>query len=1288
MKHTSSMFMSRLIFVSMVAAALVSWSGTAAHAQGVVTSSLSGVVLDSGGGVIPGASVIVTDDATGTKFEAVTTSTGAFSLPALNPGAYTVTVSLAGFKTAVVKGVRLLPAQPRDIKVTLQVGNLEETVTVQGVSELVQTRSATIASTVNVDSINMLPLPTRNAINFIALLPGVNTTGANRDSNFLGLPDSATAITLDGVNNNENFNKSTEGLFAMVTPRQDAVEAVTVTTAVPGSDSGGHGGVTIAFVTRSGTDKFAGSLYEYWRNPVLNTNYYFNLLKGLPKNQVKINQYGFRQGGPVVIPRLYDGHGKAFFFFNYEEFRMPTSFSRTRTILTPDAQTGIFKWGSRQVNLYDLAATKGQTPTPDPMVASVLNAIRAATQKAGTVNATSDPNTMTFDFLSPGVQPEKQATARFDYNLGAKHRVTGTWTHQSIDRNPDMLNGTDARFPGAPNLRRYLSFRNIVSGALRSVFRGNLVNELRGGLKWGPSFFGKVEWNGPETFADQGGRALALTNISGTTLTSWHTTNSPSSRSAWSWNLDETLNWQRASHSLKFGGSYYEGHVWVENQTMVPAISFGVNDNDPAANAMFTTANFPGASSTQLGYARNLYALLTGRVTTISADARLDENTGQYKLLGPRTQRLIQHEYGLFAQDVWRVNPKLTLNAGLRWDLQLPIEPTNSIMSTSTLADLCGMSGVGSQYGCNLYQPGASGGVKPTFVEYQKGSYGYRTDWNNVSPNIGFAWRPSVKSGFGRTILGDPEQATFRAGYSIAYSREGMALFTGVIGGNPGSTINVIRSPDLGNLVNPGETWPVLLRDASRLATPSFASSPVYPIAATRADNIRIFDPAIEVARVRSVTVGFQRALTKDMAFEIRYNGTWGGDLWNNQNYNEVNIIENGFFNEFKLAQQNLQANLDAGRGSTFKYSGPGTGTSPLPAILAYFQGLPAAQASDASKYTSSLFKSSTYLTSLAKYNPQPGTLASSLFGDATRRANALAAGLPANFFVVNPDVGGAYIYKSNGFTIYNALQLEVRQRMSAGLQFTANYQYAKSYNSRNLGQRYGLVSQLNTNVPPHALKLLWNYALPFGRDKRFGSNMSRWLDAIAGGWEFHGAGRIQSFWVDFGNYRLVGMTLQDLQNAFKLRIGPDPTTGVTTVWMLPDDIILNTRRAFNTDPTSATGYSSVGVPQGRYLAPANGPDCIQLRAGDCAPLNNYVRGLIFKRFDMSVAKRFTLKGRTNFELRVDAINVFNNINFNEPDDLVGSAATIGQVTEGYRDTSNTFDPGGRLVQLVVRFNW
>ena len=138
------------------------------------------------------------------------------------------------------------------------------------------------------------------------------------------------------------------------------VEEVTVSSATAGADSSGQGAVQIKFVTRSGTNRFVGSAYEYLRHPDLNTNNYFNALNNLPKNELILNQYGVREGGPIVIPGVYDGRGKAFFFFNLEQLRFPLSNTRTRGILSPQAQQGIFQYAVsgavQQVNLLELAA--------------------------------------------------------------------------------------------------------------------------------------------------------------------------------------------------------------------------------------------------------------------------------------------------------------------------------------------------------------------------------------------------------------------------------------------------------------------------------------------------------------------------------------------------------------------------------------------------------------------------------------------------------------------------------------------------------------------------------------------------------------------------------------------------------------------------------------------------------------------------------------------------------------------------------------------------------------------
>jgi hypothetical protein len=342
------------------------------HAQGGATSSISGVVADSGGGVLPGATVVVASNATGTKTETVTNASGAYTVPALSAGVYTVTVSLQGFKTSVINDVRVQLGIPTTLNAALDVGELAETITVSGASaELINTLTATVTSTLNVDQLALIPTPTRNALNAVTFLVGINTPGGMRGSTINGLPESYINLTLDGISNNDTFNKTGDGFFSPVRPRQDAVEAVTVTTAVGSAEVSGHGGATISFVTRSGTNRFTGSAYEYFRDKSLNSNYWFNERNGQPKSDVRLNQFGARQGGPIVIPGLYNGRNQAFFFVHYEEVRNPNDASRTRTSLHPRALDGWFRYNVtvagqqtvREVNVLDLARANGQIAT-------------------------------------------------------------------------------------------------------------------------------------------------------------------------------------------------------------------------------------------------------------------------------------------------------------------------------------------------------------------------------------------------------------------------------------------------------------------------------------------------------------------------------------------------------------------------------------------------------------------------------------------------------------------------------------------------------------------------------------------------------------------------------------------------------------------------------------------------------------------------------------------------------------------------------------------------------------
>jgi hypothetical protein len=492
----------------------------------------------------------------------------------------------------------------------------------------------------------------------------------------------------------------------------------------------------------------------------------------------------------------------------------------------------------------------------------------------------------------------------------------------------------------------------------------------------------------------------------------------------------------------------------------------------------------------------------------------------------------------------------------------------------------------------------------------------------------------------------------------------------------------------------------ILLRETSRLGAPSFPTIPTYPLTAAPfvavTNSVNVYDPNIKVPYSQSWTLGIQRELDKNTVFEARYVGTRNLRGWTTYNLNSVenNIAENGLLAEFKLAQANLAANIAAGRGSNFRYAGPNTGTSPLPITLAYFSGRPASQAGTAANYSSTNFASTTFVNTLARNNPVvccSTTLSYTglLDNNATFRANALTAGLPANFMLTNPGLrGGANFTGNGGYTRYDALQLEVRRRLTAGLSVQANYQWANAFESSRVSFRAPRVNVMDTNTLRHAFKVSWGYELPFGRGKALLSNVGNVLDRVVGGWEFYGSGRIQSGQLyDFGNVNLVGLTTKDLNDVFKLRFDD----AAKIVYMLPQDIIDNTIRAFNASATSATGYGTLGVPTGRYIAPANTTACLQVFSGQCAPQNVFVTGPKFTRYDLSVKKQIRITEKTNFELRAEFLNAFNHINFFNPTataNITPSNLQFMQVTTAYTDSSNTNDPGGRLVQIVARFNF
>ena len=1140
-----------------VAVILVLAGVTGAYAQS--TASISGVVRDTAGGVVPGATVVVKNDTMGYSSEAVSGADGRYQATALPAGAYTVTASLAGFKTAIAK-VSIAPGQPVTVTLTLEVGQLSETVVVLSSAELINTETATVAATLNSDQLTRMPTPTRNALNAITFLPGVNTPGANRDSTINGLPESFLSITLDGISNNDNFLRNTDSFFATVTPRQDAVEAVSVVLAAGGANGGaGAGAMTMAFQTRSGGNQFTGSAYEYHRSPSYNTNYIFNQYNNQPKNNVKLDQFGARVGGPIVIPGVYNGRDKAFFFFHYEQIRFPNSFTRTRTVFSPRVLDGFFRYqcstGVCEVNLLDLARANGQIYTPDPTVMGMERRIYDATQTTGKRSPLADPLYDSYVWLSPSTLLEYQPTARLDYNLTTRHRLSASFAVITAQRTPDYLNSADPRFPGAPNHRDFASTRPFGSLALRSTFSNNITNELRGGFSsiWSGSNFGypssQTSGNSPDTFADQGGFAITTP----TNTTDWYTSNGPSWRIAPTWSADDTLTWVKGSHTAMFGASFLMSNADSGSEQIVRGLTLGFDTTNDPAIGMFNTTNFPGASSSDLTAARATYAVLTGRVASVNSAAVLDPATGKYVELAPVDYKGGFKVFSVYGQDSWRVAPTLTVTGGVRWEVQTPFSPSTDLMSNVTMASVCGMSGVGSGgtlHQCNFLNPTASGGAVPEFVLFKSGTTGYKTDWNNIGPSVSAAWRPNVRSGLLRTLLGDPDQATIRAGYAIAFDRPALTQFTGQYGGNNGSQLSLTRNANSG-LVPAGESWPVLVSQTNRLYSASFNPDPSYPIAIRpgRVDALYTFAPDIKIGRVQNWNIAIARSISKDMAIEIRYIGNVGDHEWASISYNCTsyssgtctnmrgeNLVANGFMPEFKLAMANLTANNAAGgsRVGSFAYFGPGTGTNPLPIYLAYLNG--SRDSGNPAVYTggSSTWTSSSLAARLVGTNPNPTASAADLDATASRRSNALSAGYTANFFIPNPAAGQVNVYDSGSRSRYDALQIELRRRLSHGLSASINYQLAFPKVGNFDGFSYGYVLDPRADVK-HAIKTQWDWTLPFGRGHKFGRDMNPILDAFVGGWSFNGVGRIQAVMMDFGNVRLVNMNESDLQKMYKV---------------------------------------------------------------------------------------------------------------------------------------------------------
>src|SRR5262245_20614048 len=374
--------MKKLVFlVSVVCAALFAQT---------TSSRITGTITDPAGSAVPGASITVLNTDTGQSFSTTTGNQGEYAVPSIPAAVYRITVTAKGFRTSVAEDVKLDAAVPATVNMKLEVGSVSETIDVTAAAEVIQSSTATVSSTLVGRQLVELPTSTRNLLELVLTQPGTTTPGTPRTSSINGLPKGTVNISIDGLNIQDNLLRSDDGFFTTIMPRTDAIEEVTISTAGVGAESAGEGAAQVKFVTKSGTNEYHGGAVWQNRNTFFNSNYYFNTVNRLPRDIINLNQEGVNLGGPFK-------KNKAFFFVNYEDFRLPQTYLVTGLIPNADAVQGVFRYfnsTTRQVqtvNLFDLA--RGKNPalpanvrpfptTVDPAVADIFNSyVKLATNQ-------------------------------------------------------------------------------------------------------------------------------------------------------------------------------------------------------------------------------------------------------------------------------------------------------------------------------------------------------------------------------------------------------------------------------------------------------------------------------------------------------------------------------------------------------------------------------------------------------------------------------------------------------------------------------------------------------------------------------------------------------------------------------------------------------------------------------------------------------------------------------------------------------------------------------------------
>ena len=1046
------------------------------------------------------------------------------NLPA---GTFKLTATASGFQASVLDSVVADTGRITDVTVEMKVGATTETVEVSAAAAQLETTSNEVGTTINVSSINTLPYTSRDALNFSLLTPGAQS--ASGGSTFNGLPNASLNITLDGMNNNsQRFKSGGTSFYAFAPERLDAIEEVTVSTSGMNADQSGQGAMNIRFTTKRGTDKYHFHVLEQFVNEDLNANSWFNNARGLPRNKSRAADYAGNMGGPLV-PWIRPLKNKVFFFVNFEDVPSPSSSIVSRVMPTDDALAGNYTYlgtdgQNHTVNLLSLAAANGFPGALNPTtkaLAQQLTGTRTNPQVIGFIPVTGTPYETNMQWNLAGTTTNLYPTARLDVHLTSKLNYSTTWNlyRWNIVGEP--------YYPGAPvsswntnNNASYLSTRYIWTHNFDYTFTPHLLNNFSFGIQSNNEYFNKPAdprmWGG----YGYGGQIVTLPIFSQGTLMY---TGLPDGRNNPVWQANDTMTWVHGKHTMTFGGAFLNSSFFeiAYGGAGVPNIGLGIGTNDPAS-AMFTTTNLPfiNSSNSDIGNAKALYALLTGRISSYSANESVDEKTHQYQQFAPGTQRFLHRNLGVFFADTWRIAPNLTLNYGLRWEFDSPTHSTNGVdAAQSTLFGPSTMQ----------FAPGVLGGDMNPQLNIK--NVLYNNDYVNPAPNIGLTWNPKVDDGLLAKLLGH-DKSVFSIAYRITYYDEGMNAISNLQSGSPGATQSVNASSAIAaspGAYSVGGAAPPLSTTPASFSFPIPVSNYVLNGGLTW----QYVNPNLKMPYVQDWNIRFQREVARGTVVSVSYVGNKGTHIYHYQNVNETNTLENGFINEFTAAQNNLAvangltvAQMTAQPYVSLKTQNFANQGLPGQVALPIMQTAFGANGSNAALSASSGFGNTGFVTDLQQ--GLVGTLASSLASTSSNTyycrlvganfAPCAAQGFttktpyPMNVFRVNPYTNTLNYQDDNANSNYNALQVDVRHSFTHGLTMAGNYVWAHTLGTvQNSSDQTATTTwwtlrngRLNYGPTPfdhrQVINIYGQYDLPFGRGKWVNIN-NPVLNKIVGGW-------------------------------------------------------------------------------------------------------------------------------------------------------------------------------------------